>query len=118
MPQIQNPFQFPNLDPSLTFEQLIERNLDFYYENLRRVAAEYGGELVTDKHLAGWLMKVTNLYKRRYGKYPDILTPPQYPLEEFMPLQIGFTVTTLKGAIVYKWYFVRKPRSIIAAGIH
>lgn len=109
----QNPFKFPDPDPSLSLDQLIERNLDYYHDNMRRVAAEYGGQLVTNKGLAGWLMKVVNAYYKKHGEYPDRLTPPQYPLEEFVPLQIEFKVRALGVPLIgHKWYFVRRARRV------
>jgi hypothetical protein len=50
-------------------------------------------------------------YYKRHGKYPERLSPPQYPLEEFVPLQIEFKVNVLGVPLTaHKWYFVRRPR--------
>ena len=109
----KNPFNLPNPSDDLSLDQRIERNLDLYHDNIRLAAAEYGGQLVTDKHLAGWLMKVLNNIKSNTGMIPLRLTPPGYPLEEFIPLQIEFFVNSPIGALTAKkWYFIRRARTI------
>ena len=114
--KIKNPFSLPNPNDNLSLEELIERNLDLYHDNLRAISSAFGGELVTDKHLSGWLMKVLNRYYRKHKEYPERLTPPQYPMEEFVPLQIEFTVNVLGvPTTAHKWYFVRKTRGFSVA---
>ena len=112
--KIKNPFNLPKPSNSLPIEQVIERNLDLYHDNMRKIASEYGGQLVTNKLLAGWLMAVVNKVKRVTGEIPLRLTPPGYPLEEFIPLQIAFDVVVPPGITItsHKWYFVRRARSI------
>jgi len=112
--QIQNPFSLPNPKDLLPVQQLIERNLDLYHDNMRKIAQEYGGMLVTNKLMSGWLMAVVNNVKRKTGDIPLRLTPPGYPLEEFIPLQIAFDVVVPPGITItaHKWYFVRRGRTI------
>ena len=110
---IQNPFSLPNPNDPISLNEKIERNLDLYHDNIRLIAREYHGELVTDKHLSGWLMKVVNRFKRIHGEIPLRLCPPGYPLEEFIPLQIEFPVNAPLGIVIAKkWYFVRRARTI------
>ena len=111
---IKNPFNLPKPSRSLPIEQIVERNLDLYHDNMRKIASEYRGQLVTNKLLSGWLMAVVNKVKRVTGEIPLRLTPPGYPLEEFIPLQIAFDVVVPPGITItaHKWYFVRRARSI------
>ena len=114
MKPIKNPFNLPKPSKSLPVEQIIERNLDLYHDNMRKIASEYGGQLVTNKLLSGWLMAVVNKVKRVTGEIPLRLTPSGYPLEEFIPLQIAFDVVVPPGITItaHKWYFVRRARTI------
>ena len=112
--KIKSPFSLPKPNKSLPVEQIIERNLDLYHDNMRKIASEYKGQLVTNKLMAGWLMAVVNNIKRKTGEIPLRLTPPGYPLEEFIPLQIAFDVVVPPGITItaHKWYFVRRARTI------
>jgi len=111
---IKNPFVLPNLSESLPLDQFLERNLDLYHDNLRLMAATYSGRLVTDKALSKWLLAVLNKIYRIHKTIAPRLIPPGFPLEEFLPLQVEFTVQAPGFGTMYpkKWYFIRRARRI------
>jgi hypothetical protein len=93
----------------------IEENEDLYIDQVKVLEGDYGGKLVINKKLARGLLANVRKHIARTGTVPEVLRPSNFPLEEFVPVQLKFSIPVL-GMDAEKFYFFRKVRVFIAGG--
>ena len=100
--------QTANLSES-DVDQIVAENEELYHSQIAELEREYGGKLVKDKVLHQLLTMQAIRHKTKTGEYPDTIRPPEFPAEEFIPIQVTFTVAFL-GLDLPRWYFIRRAK--------
>lgn len=78
----------------------------------------HGGKVVRDEQLATILQKLVWRYKKSHNVYPDAMRPPEYPGEEFVPIQISVTVPLLGINVPSQYHvFIRRKVLHILGGV-
>lgn len=88
--------------------------LDSFIESWEDI---HGGKILKDDRISWVLQQLCNRYKIEHGIFPDLLRPPEFPLEQYYPVEIYKNYPLIKdplptGILV----FIVCPRMFVVPG--